>query len=75
MKKIDLVRKLTMDHVIAVSMGGSTDVSNIIPACQSCNSSKQNRDMIAWYTKQPFYSKQRLDNIIRYLKGVTPCQR
>lgn len=68
-------RKLTMDHVIAVSIGGSTDVSNIIPACQSCNSSKQNKDMVVWYTKQPFYSKQRLENIIKYLKGVTPCQR
>lgn len=68
-------RKLTMDHVIAVNNGGTTDVTNIIPACQSCNSSKQDKDLIEWYTKQPFYSKYRLENIIKYIKGVTPCQR
>lgn len=31
---------LTQDHVIAVSKGGSYKVSNIVPACLSCNSSK-----------------------------------
>lgn len=67
--------KLTMDHIVAVSKGGATDVSNIIPACQSCNSSKQDKDMIEWYTKQPFYNKDRLETIFKYVKGVTPCQR
>lgn len=67
--------KLTMDHVVAVSVGGITSASNIVPACQSCNSSKQNKDLIEWYTAQPFYNKSRLDSIIKYLKGVTPCQR
>lgn len=68
-------RKLTMDHVIAVNKGGKTESANIVPACQSCNSSKQDKDMIEWYTKQLFYSKGRLESIIKYVKGVTPCQR
>ena len=62
--------KLTMDHVVPVSNGGSTSADNIIPACQSCNSSKNNKDIIEWYTAQPFYNKNRLDNIIKYIKGV-----
>ncbi|KKL55522.1 hypothetical protein LCGC14_2254570 [marine sediment metagenome] len=32
--------RLTQDHVIPLSRGGSHTASNIVPACQSCNSSK-----------------------------------
>lgn len=32
--------KLTMDHVVPVTRGGSNDISNIQPLCQKCNLSK-----------------------------------
>ena len=32
--------KLTMDHVIPLSKGGSHTPDNIVPACRSCNSAK-----------------------------------
>ena len=33
-------KQLTMDHIIALIRGGAHTASNIVPACQSCNSRK-----------------------------------
>lgn len=38
----------TWDHVVPISRGGETLPGNVIPACQSCNSSKGNRDIWEW---------------------------
>lgn len=35
--------KLEMDHVVPISLGGPTTKENILPACRSCNSSKNNK--------------------------------
>ena len=59
--------KLTMDHIIPISKGGKTTPDNIIPACSSCNSSKQAEDVVEWYTKQVFYNKDRLESIIKFV--------
>lgn len=37
-------RRLTIDHVVPLSRGGWHTASNIVPACQSCNSSKGDRE-------------------------------
>ncbi len=35
--------KLTIDHVVPLSKGGSIGIDNIVPACGPCNSKKGNR--------------------------------
>ncbi len=32
--------ELTMDHIIPVARGGTSDKSNVVPACFTCNQSK-----------------------------------
>lgn len=52
-------QKLTADHFISIAAGGADCLNNIIPACFSCNSSKQASDPWEWYQKQAFYSQSR----------------
>jgi len=59
---------LTMDHLIPQLRGGSDLPENLVWACRSCNSSKQGKDVLAWYSKQ-----QRFPPLLvlrRYLKLV-----
>ena len=38
--------RLSMDHVIPMNMGGTTDPGNIQPLCQSCNASKSDNNCL-----------------------------
>ncbi|MBE0573322.1 HNH endonuclease [Candidatus Dojkabacteria bacterium] len=46
--------KLTMDHFIPVTSGGSTTLDNIVPACQKCNSSKSNHEPEKWCSPETY---------------------
>lgn len=58
---------LTREHFLPVNKGGEFTHNNIIPACKSCNSSKQDSDFFEWYPRRTFYSKSRELKILNYL--------
>lgn len=39
-------KKLTVDHVLALSRGGRHEIGNLVPACGSCNSRKHARGIL-----------------------------
>jgi len=44
---------LTLDHVIALNNGGLHHEDNLVVACRSCNSSKQDKSLEEWLQTQP----------------------
>jgi len=46
---------------------GANDLSNCIPACKGCNSSKWKFELKRWYLQQDFYSEERLQKINKWL--------
>ena len=61
-KQIDL-HKEHVDH------NGSNDLSNCIPSCQRCNSSKWENNLEEWYTsKNPDFTQERLNKIYKWLE-------
>ncbi len=59
-------QRMTRDHLVAISAGGKTVQSNIIPACGSCNSSKGADDFRDWFMRQAFFSQERLNKIFKW---------
>lgn len=60
----------TKDHVKPLHDGGTLTRDNVIPCCKKCNSSKKDNEMLSWYQKQPFYSKDRVQKIFDYIEFV-----
>jgi hypothetical protein len=47
---------------------GANDLSNCIPSCQSCNSSKRENDYIEWYSiNNPLFKQERIEKIDKWL--------
>lgn len=60
-------KELHQEHFIPLAKGGEFTKNNIIPACKSCNCSKQDKDFFDWYPEQEFYTKEREGKILDFL--------
>jgi 5-methylcytosine-specific restriction endonuclease McrA len=49
--------KITLDHVVPISRGGSHGIGNLVPACSFCNGSKHNKFLIEWKKDLTFLNK------------------
>jgi hypothetical protein len=52
-----------VDHIVPVTKGGTHEPENLVSACEHCNKSKGNRDLVVWYEKQPYFNQDRLNTI------------
>lgn len=67
-------KRLTEDHVLALTKSGIDEVGNIIPACSKCNSSKSTAFVETWYRRQPFFTEARWRKIQRHCPGAAAGQ-
>ena len=53
-KKIDLVRQMTVDHLVPKSQGGSDQYDNLVGSCTVCNSLKSDMDLEEFVKEAPW---------------------
>ena len=53
----------SIDHITPLNKGGENEIWNCVPMDKNLNSSKNDKEMLEWYTKQPFFTDERLQNI------------
>lgn len=68
------MEKPTKDHIRPLERGGTLSRINILPCCQSCNSSKKDNEWLSWYQHQRFYSPQRAEKISDYITFVAELE-
>jgi hypothetical protein len=67
-------KRLTEEHVMALANHGLDEPSNIMPACHSCNSSKNASPVESWYRRQPFFTEARWRKIQRHCPAAVVGQ-
>lgn len=59
---------ITIDHFIPISKGGADALYNLVPACRSCNSSKNASDPIEWMRRKG-HSEAYIKNLILLIES------
>lgn len=54
-------------HKEHVNHLGANDLSNCVPSCKICNSSKRTKELEEWYKSETFFSQDKLDKIHKWL--------
>jgi predicted phage replisome organizer len=57
---------LEQEHIVSVNDGGAYCIGNIVPSCRSCNASKGNKNVDAWYRKSKVFEEERLQKLNEY---------
>lgn len=62
---------LTIDHIVPQSKGGSDFITNVLCCCRRCNNSKSHINWEEWYSSQDFFTEERYDVILKWMKPQT----
>ena len=62
----EILDSLNVEHILAVSKGGTSYIWNLCPSNQNPNRSKNNKDLETWYRKQEYFSEERLEKIYKW---------
>jgi 5-methylcytosine-specific restriction endonuclease McrA len=63
---------LQRDCVLPISRGGRYTLTNVVPACPSCNASKCNQEVTTWLRRKGLDETAFLSGHIRILSELTP---
>lgn len=58
--------RLTADHLVPKSKGGSDDPSNIVPACEACNEAKGDQEWHDFMINREDFSQNRLNKVFNW---------
>jgi hypothetical protein len=64
-------KNITLDHIFPQCKGGLDVKTNIVACCHSCNQSKGHIQWKEWYLSQDFFTEERYDDIIKWMKPQT----
>jgi predicted restriction endonuclease len=67
-------KRLTLDHVLALTNHGLDEPGNIMPACVTCNTGKRDHPIESWYRRQPFFTEARWRKIQRHCPAAVMGQ-
>lgn len=64
--------RLTLDHIVPQSKGGTDTTKNVVCCCRSCNQSKGHTPWEDWYFSQEFFSYENYEKIKTWMKPDKP---
>lgn len=64
--KVNIANYYEIDHIKAISKGGSNHPLNLVLSCKSCNQMKHNKDIRSfWYIAKRFYGAELISESIK----------
>jgi len=58
----------SLDHVVPRFKSGSSNRTNLVPACRRCNASKASERVQEWFERQEFFTQAKMDRINSWTK-------